>query len=90
MALQANLKDFMLITRATDAAGDFHARVRQALEIAASLHPAIAWRAQFELGPAEHVEVFSAPDSAQARQVSGIMGALAGVRAEVAPLTKAW
>jgi hypothetical protein len=90
MGQLASLKDFMLIARATESAEKFHARVKQVLEIAASLHPDIAWRAQFEIGPAEHVEVFSAPDSGVARQVSSLMGALQGVKAEVAPLRRGW
>ncbi|HEX6318944.1 MAG TPA: hypothetical protein VFZ84_08710 [Burkholderiales bacterium] len=90
MGQLASLNDFMLIARATESAEKFHSRVKQVLEIAASLHPDIAWRAQFEIGPAEHVEVFSAPDSGVARQVSSLMGALQGVKAEVAPLRRGW
>jgi len=86
----ASFSDFMLIAHATESAEKFHARVKQVLEVAANLHPDIAWRAQFEIGPAEHVEVFSAPDSGVARQVSSLIGALQGVTAEVAPLRKGW
>jgi hypothetical protein len=90
MGQLGSLKDFMLIVRRTAAGEEFHARVKQAVELAARVHPDIAWRAQFELGPAEHVEVFSAPDLGAARQVSNLMGALHGVKAEVAPLRHGW
>ena len=86
----ASLKDFMLIARGTEGAEKFHDRIKQAIDIAARMHPDIAWRAQFEIGPTEHVEVFSAPDFGAARQVSSLMGALAGVKAELAPLRNGW
>lgn len=90
MGHTADLKDFMLIARAAGAGDAFHARIRQALERAAATHPGIAWRADFDLGPTEHVEVFSAPDFASAREVSRMMSTLEGVRAELAPLRSGW
>jgi hypothetical protein len=86
----SSLRDFMVIARAAEGAEKFHARIRQVLDMAALVHPEISWRAQFELGPSEHVEVFSAPDFGAAREVSRMMGALQGVRAELAPLRKGW
>lgn len=83
-------RDFMLIARSTRGDEKFHARIGQVVDLAKKLYPTISWRAQFELGPREHVEVFSAGDSAIARQVSRLLGALQDVKAELAPLRSGW
>jgi hypothetical protein len=85
-----NLRDFILIARATQRAGDFRDRIRGAVRLAAASLPDIAWRADFDFGPGEHVEIFGAPDSSAAHRVSELMSAVPGVRAEVAPLRSRW
>ena len=85
-----DLRDFILIARATQGAGDFHERIRGAVRLAAASLPEVAWRADFDVGPGEHVEIFGAPDSGYARKVSELVTAIPGVRAEIAPLGKGW
>jgi hypothetical protein len=88
------MRDYMLIThpagnqRAAEA--EFLAAVRQALTTARETFPAVAWQADFPLGPRDHVEVFSAPSEAMARQVCALVGALGGIRAEVSALRSGW
>jgi hypothetical protein len=83
-------RDFMLIARSIDGSGEFHARIKQALQFAAADRPEVAWRAEFDLGPKEHVEVFTAPDIGTAREVSDMVNTVAGVRIELAPLRNGW
>jgi hypothetical protein len=90
MGQLGNLRDFILIARATQGAADFHERIRGALRLAAASLSQVAWRADFDVGPGEHVEIFGAPDSGYARKVSELVTAIPGVRAEIAPLRKGW
>lgn len=91
-ATGARGQDFLFIARAIDEAHNgFQARVRGALSFALGRHPEITLRASFDLGPREHVEVFSAPTPTQARQLAEEMKhAAAGFRAEVVPLYSEW
>lgn len=90
MRQTSRIRDFMLIVTAGHQASDFHPRVREALRLAAATHPEVAWRADFDVGPSEHVEVFSAPDFAAARQVSAVLDGVPGLRTELAPLKNGW
>ena len=90
MGQLGNMRDFILIARATQRAGDFHERIRGAVRLAAASLPELAWRADFDVGPGEHVEIFGAPDSEYARKVCELVTAIPGVRVEVAPLAKGW
>ena len=90
MGQAGSFRDFMLIITAGHQASDFHPRVREALRLAAATHPQVAWRADFDVGPREHVEVFSAPDFAAARQVTAALAGVPGVRTELAPLKNGW
>jgi hypothetical protein len=90
MGQLGNLKDFMLIVTASQGNEDFHPRVRSALEFAAAAHPEVALRADFDVGPREHVEVFTAPDMGTARNIAYSVGKLEGLRAELAPLRSGW
>jgi hypothetical protein len=86
----ANLRDFMLIARAIEPSAEFLPRLREALRLAAASHPEIAWRAYFDVSPRDHVEIFSAPDFAAAREVSALLSGVQGMRAELAPLKNRW
>lgn len=86
----STVHDFMLIAKNTQGDGDFHRRLRAALELAALSYPQIAWRADFDLGPREHVDIFSAPDRDAARAVAEMLNHTWGVRAELAPLRNGW
>lgn len=77
-------QDFMLIAQATDGDEKFHTRVKHALDIAAAVHPEIAWRADVDCGFSRLVGVFSAPDLGVARKVARLVGALRSVKAELA------
>lgn len=90
MGQASNLRDFMVIARATGEAQNFHKRIKQAMRIAADALPQIAWRADFDLGPREHVDVISAPDLGSARKVVAVVTQLDGVNAELALLRKPW
>jgi len=82
--------DFMLIAKATDAARDFHPRLRAALRLAAASFPQIAWRADFDVSPREHVDIFSAPSHDAARALVQMLNRSCGVRAELAALKRRW
>lgn len=91
MGEATNARDFMLIAKTT-AQGDraFHERLRTALRLAALSFPQIAWRADFDLGPREHVEIVSAPDHGAARALTEMLNHTCGVRVELAPLRNGW
>jgi hypothetical protein len=90
MGESATLRDFMMIAKATRVDDAFHSRVRETVRLAAVLHPEITWRADFDLGPCEHVDIFSAPDRGAARAISDAVSEAGGVRAELAPLRNRW
>ncbi|HEX6267223.1 MAG TPA: hypothetical protein VFZ81_10040 [Burkholderiales bacterium] len=90
MGQLGNPKDFMLIITASQGSDDFHPRVRSALQFALAAHSEVALRADFDVGPREHVEVFTAPDIGTARDIAHSLGKLAGLRAELAPLRHGW
>jgi hypothetical protein len=90
MAQRARLKEFMLIARATGNAGRFPDRIQQALRLAFVTFPAVSWKAEFALGPREHVEIFGAGSDDEARLVSQYFARAPGVRAEVLPLAMPW
>ena len=83
-------RDFMLIARSTDGNGRFHDRIKRAVQMASASRPEVTWRAEFDLSAKEHVEVFSAPDIAVAREVSNVVSAVDGLRVELAPLRNGW
>ena len=90
MGESETLRDFMLIAIATRADDAFHSRVHEAVRLAAARHPEIAWRAEFDVGPREHVEIFGAFDHAAARAISDAVSQAGGVRAELARLRNGW
>jgi len=83
-------REFMLITRATGAADKFSENVRQALRLATAMFPDIAWKAEFDAGPGEHVEVFSAPGAEEALRLWKHFAQVPGMRTEVMPLATRW
>ena len=91
MGEATNARDFMLIAKTTaQSERGFHERLRAALRLAALSFPQIAWRADFDVGPREHVDIFSAPDHAAARAVTEMLNHTCGVRVELAPLRDGW
>jgi hypothetical protein len=86
----SSVRDFMLIAKAAQDDSDFHQRFRAALRLAAVSYPQIAWRADFDLGPREHVDIFSAPDRGAARELSEMLNRICDVRVELAPLRNGW
>lgn len=91
MGEATNARDFMLIAKTT-AQGDgaFHERLRTALRLAVVSFPQIARRADFDIGPREHVEIVSAPDHGVARALTEMLSHTCGVRVELAPLRNGW
>lgn len=91
MGEATNARDFMLIAKTTAQADRaFHERLRAALRLAALSFPQVAWRADFDLGPREHVEIVSAPDHGVARALTEMLSHTCGVRVELAPLRNGW
>ena len=90
MGQLGSLKDFMLIITAAQGGEDFHPCVHSALQLAAAAHPEVALRADFDVGPREHVEVFTAPDIGTARDIAHSISKMEGLRAELAPLRNGW
>ena len=90
MGESATLRDFMMIAKATRVDDAFHSRVRETVRLAAVLHPEITWRADFDLGPCEHVDIFSAPDHGAARALTEMLNHTCGVHVELAPLRNGW
>jgi hypothetical protein len=90
MGQRAELQDFMLIARCTGEDAVLHARIEQALRLAAAAHPQMRRLADFDLGARQHVEVISAPDRATARSVVDMVNGLEGVKAELAPMRGRW
>jgi len=91
MGEATNARDFMLIAKTTaQSERGFHERLRAALRLAAVSFPQIAWRADFDVGPREHVEIFGASDHAAARAISDAVSRAGGVRTELAPLRDGW
>lgn len=88
------MQDYMLITHPSAGRGDrgfeFETMVRGALHAVREVFPTVEWRAEFSLGPRDHVEVFSAPNEATARQLGALVSSAEGISAEISPLRSAW
>jgi hypothetical protein len=89
------MRDFMLITRPASeivrrAAASFQTVVDEIKSSASRACPQIQWRADFDLGGSDYVEIFSAPDYSTALRVSDIARNMPGVRAEIATLKSSW